>query len=342
MPGTGTRRLACLGEPAVQSVAVDNQTSLRSCVEAAIAETTARHLRIASIERHPARRPSSYPTERLSIRFDNGETLELFLKDFAARPADRSNLRQSWQREAMVYRDLLAGANLGTARCYGWMRDERSGRGRLLLEYVPAPSLQACGPQFVPLAAAWLAKLHAFVSRNPDRLAGAGYLVRHDEQFHWTQAQQAAQSLAGYDLSLASRVEQVLKRYERCVKVMAAQERTLVHGSYRPRHILLDPAGSRLCPIDWERAAIGSRYFDLAYLTPEMSPQELEHVVQAYCAASRQAGMNVPSEEEVTHSLNCFRLHLLMGRLREWPARPGRAFACEQIVARVESLARDV
>ncbi len=50
---------------------------------------------------------------------------------------------------------------------------------------------------------------------------------------------------------------------------MVAHPPTLIHGSFRPYHIIVSGESQlmRVCACDWERAAFGAPLYDLAYLT---------------------------------------------------------------------------
>src|SRR5205823_11542211 len=97
---------------------------------------------------------------------------------------------------------------------------------------------------------------------------GCDFLARHDADFFWSKARAALDAVSAVSPPLADRLGGALGRYGRCVEVMAGEPPTLVHGTYKPRHILVDPHARppRLCPVDWELAAVGSALYDLAFL----------------------------------------------------------------------------
>ena len=317
----------------------DKTQEFRQRLEDAIAAATGRHRRIVDLQRHPTNCSSSYQTERLAVALEDGERLELFAKDFAANHLQKSNLKSRWNRERLVYQKLLAGADLGTARYYGCIGDQTV-RGTLLLEHMEGSPLRDNEPHHWQLAATWLAALHAFFARRRDLLIDADFLGRHDEEFFWHQAERTVQSLVRENASHAARVQRVLRTYHLNVRLMVGQpELTLVHGSFKPNDILLDPARSRVCPIDWERAALGSRFFDLAHLTDLMSACQLDQFIATYGAAAKAAGLDVPPAREISHIIDCFHLHRLMDRLRKWPRKQDKSLTIDQLLERFEAIA---
>src|SRR5205807_1492305 len=79
---------------------------------------------------------ASYAAEVLTVRLDSGAAFRVFLKNFGLSARPKDGPRQRREREVRVYRELLAGAGLGTAGYYGSVLDEARGRLWLLLEYV--------------------------------------------------------------------------------------------------------------------------------------------------------------------------------------------------------------
>jgi hypothetical protein len=316
--------------------AILDQHSLEHRIEAAIAEATGQALRIVSMEQHVTTCSSSYQTERLLLLLADGRTIELFLKDFSASLLDKSNVDQRWRRERFVYQQVLAGAQLGTSDYYGFLADDaNSERGTLLLEYVGAARLRDCESQHWPTVAAWLAKLQARFNKHAGRLAAADLLVRHDEQFFRAPIDKAVGKVAACPTSMAADFQQLLKRYDDCVDVMCDQERTLVHGSFRAEDILFDPKSGRVCAVDWERAALGSQFFDLAYLTDAMSDDEQRKMLLTYCDAAAELQIELPPPAERERIFTCFQAYRLITRLRKLPKQSSDTSLAAALLARL-------
>src|SRR3954453_4381502 len=94
---------------------------------------------------------------------------------------------------------------------------------------------------------------------------------------------------------------------------MSGAGRPLVHGSYRPQNVLI--AGRRTCPVDWELAARGSPFYDLAYLVDGWDGAGLRELLDAYLAAAGEGGAAVPEDKELAAWLAPFGLHKLVASL---------------------------
>ena len=62
--------------------------------------------------------------------------------------------------------------------------------------------------------------------------------------------------------------------------VLTRESDTLVHGSYRPQNVLVAQACDppRICPTDWELAALGRSTYDLAFICDGFRPPRLDAV----------------------------------------------------------------
>jgi thiamine kinase-like enzyme len=141
--------------------------------------------------------------------------------------------------------------------------------------------------------------------------------VRHVASFFQPKADLALREVEQISVPLTRRLAHVLDCYDRLVEVLGNQPRTLVHGSYRPANILVDITAEpmRICPIDWEMAAIGSVLYDLAFLTEGFPPLVLDQFLEAYRQEAVAYGLDVPDREEIRHVVICFhyfmKIHLL-------------------------------
>lgn len=90
----------------------------------------------------------------------------------------------------------------------------------------------------------------------------------------------------------------------------------LIHGEAYASNILVDPddislddGGARVCPVDWEMAALGPGLVDLAALTSgDWSAEDTATIVDAYREVSPPG---VPADDdEFEFALTCARLHL--------------------------------
>jgi aminoglycoside phosphotransferase (APT) family kinase protein len=284
--------------------------ALRQCLERSLPQLAEKQSALVGISRASSSYSSYYSTEIIDVGLSTGEHLKFFLKDFGTYNKElREGLAEMRERELRVYRDLLTGAHLGTAAYYGSEWSESEGRFWILLEFVSGTPLRHLKTEDRVLAAAWLGRLHGYFARESERFLACSELVRHDERFFWSNAESAVGAVSLYSISLAARVEAVLRHYGEAVQVMVNEPSTFVHGCYTPTQILYDAERQRICPIDWEVAAIGSPLYDLAILSDGYEPPKLYQFFDAYTEAALENGISVVGREEMKRVVDCFRLH---------------------------------
>jgi hypothetical protein len=300
-----------------------DEGALRRCVEGIVAERQGPGRLVAAVGRSRSNHTSSYASDIVTVRLTGGEVFRLFLKDFGLSKQPKDDLGRQRDRELRVYRELLAGAGLGTARYLGTVWDELQGRFWLLLEFVGGTPLAYCEFEHWVEAAGWLGRLHGHFAGLAERLRASDFLVRHDADFFWSKARQALDAVAAVAPTLAGRMEKFLSGYDRCVAVMAGQPPTLTHGAYKPRHILMDNGAGpqRVCPVDWELAALGSGFYDLAFLAYGFEPPSLDRLLDAYRGEARTQGLSLPDRDGIRHVVDCFRLHRVLKALAGARAR---------------------
>lgn len=298
----------------------DDERLLRQLLERIVQE----HLGIAGtsilgVERKRFQFIGSYPCDTLLVRLDGGKVLELFLKDFGHSKKSKDEPGMRRERELSVYRDVLAGADLGTPRFYGSLWDDSASRYWLVLEYVDGVIVQDRSIEHGALAAAWLGRMHGYFARNPEPLRGCARLTRHDVAYFTSKAEQALHDTAQISPASAGRLEAVIREYEPVTALLAAQPATLVHGGYIPWHIVVDPGRDpvRVCPVDWELAALGGRLYDLAFFVDGAEPDTRAAMLDAYRASATASGVPVPEREDTESIVDWLRLH----RVFDWLSR---------------------
>ena len=67
----------------------------------------------------------------------------------------------------------------------------------------------------------------------------------------------------------ATSVRWLAERFGRVVERLVAMPRTVIHGEFFASNVMIDESGEhlRVCPVDWEMAAVGPGLADLAALT---------------------------------------------------------------------------
>jgi hypothetical protein len=300
-----------------------DDAALRRCLDDAFPERCGKSP-VAGFSRSRSEVSASYDSYVVTVRLATGGEWKLFLKDFGFSRLPKEGLDQRRERELGVYRGLLAEAELDTARYHGSVWDRSEGRFWLLLEFVDGLLLRDCELDYWVAAAGWLGRMQGWSAQHLDRLGGCDFLLRHDAGFFLAKAEQALRAVRQTSASLAARLGDLVSRYDRLVAVMISQPRTLVHGSYRPENVLVDGQVQppRVCPIDWELAAVGAPLYDLAFITDGFKPAELERLWGTYREQAGVWNLTVPDREEMRYVVDCFRLHKILKSLSEsWEKR---------------------
>jgi aminoglycoside phosphotransferase (APT) family kinase protein len=279
------------------------------------------------------------------LDLSDGRTLDVFLKDFdvGSHAADLALLRGA--RERYVYETVLTGRNLGTPRLHGVVWDEPAGHHWLLLEFVQGRTLRQSPIEDWIAAAGWLGRLHGAVAAQEAGLAEPGVLANYDETYFCDTAERALQAVGWRSGPLHQRLAAALDGYAAMIERFCAGRRTLVHGSYRPKNILIDTRAGpvRVCPIDWELAAIGPQFHDLACLANEVDRRPvIERFCEAYATSAGAAGLAVPEASEMLAKLDRLRLHRVLRSLArsvEW-AYPDSAVS--KLVAKAERVRHEL
>jgi thiamine kinase-like enzyme len=234
-------------------------------------------------------------------------------------------------REIETYRNLLNRLDLGTARCYGDVIKPEAGRYWLFLERVDGPLLWQLGGMRAWCAAArWLGRLHTRYQerwKTADALPGEG-LLQYDKHSFQQWMERAEEFLRRRRLSAEPRelrrFGRLASKYDRHVRKLAQQPRTLVHGEFYPSNLVMPQiAGKRrVCPIDWELCGLGPSALDLAALTSgEWSAEHRKQMIFAYRESMLVHDATPPSISEMLEAVADCQLHLcvqLLGWAAEW------------------------
>jgi aminoglycoside phosphotransferase (APT) family kinase protein len=292
---------------------------LHQCLARVVKDALGDGAAVAEVQRQRSKYSSFYGSDVLTVRLEDGGEFPVFLKDFGSYQRVKEGMEARRDREVAVYRDLLAPAGLGTARYFGSHWEEAQGRFWLFLEYVPGvPVAHSPFEQWVA-AAGWLGRKDAYFARRADTLEAFDGLIRHDAEYFLATARKALETSHQVSADFGRLLEPLVARYPRAVEAMVgSRPRTLVHGTYRPIQIVLDNRSEppRLCPVDWEKAGVGSCFFDLAFLADGFDPVRLAQLFGAYRAEAEREGLPVCGEEEMTYLVDCHRLH----RIFNWIA----------------------
>jgi aminoglycoside phosphotransferase (APT) family kinase protein len=291
---------------------------------------------VLALERRPYRYATSAPLEEVRVSMEDGTVVELILKDLSrerllrhARATKPDFLHQP-EREVETYRRILAYAGIG-ASCFAAVAEPDPPRHWLLLEKVPGVELWQVGEfSLWEEVARWLGGFHGRFASRVDELRQANpYLLEHSAPWYRSWCDRARRTLAGSTDRRAADLHGALGRYDEVIAPLAERPRTFLHGEFYPSNILVvrHDAQPRVCPIDWEMAAIGSGLIDLAALVGGWDPPERERLVTAYLAGLPD-GNGTPASEELDADLARCRLHLALqwlGWSPDWRPPPEHA-----------------
>ena len=296
-----------------------DEKTLRQYLADIISDTCGGNASIVRIDCKPSEYSSWYASDIVTVELSDGDQLRIFLKNFGCYKHRKDGMEQRRERELRVYKQLLAEANLGSAKYYGSVWDESRGRYWLLLEFVEGTVVRYCEFQYWLAAVEWLGRMHAYFARHVERLERGNFLQIHDADFFWRTADVALRAVNHISAPLGDRLVKVIKQYHGIVGLMASQPKTLVHGAYLPSQILVntDTEPLRICPLDWELAGIGSGLYDLAFFTDGFRPPQLDQLWDAYSNQAATHGVSVPDRDELRHRINCFRLHKVLNWLSQ-------------------------
>lgn len=313
---------------------------LRQALEQTLNGHVGRRRQIAALDRRASPYGSSFALEELDVHLSDGTRLELMFKNVSptallerARGAKPAFLYHP-MREIETYRTILARESLGTPTFHGAVVEPHLGRYWLFIEKAPGAPLWQVGDFDVwRRVARWLAELHARMEDHASVRANAqaAHVLRYDGDFYrgWLdraqavakQRSHAAGRKAGRDLA------RLLERYERIVDRLLELPTTFIHGELYASNIMVQEADPvRVCPVDWEMAAIGPGLIDLAALTSgQWSEEERRDLALAYASALPTGTGGRVEQDDFLNDLDCCRLHLAvqwLGWSADWTPPP--------------------
>jgi Ser/Thr protein kinase RdoA (MazF antagonist) len=326
---------------------------LRNALEHALGDHFEVKKRIAQLDRSPCVYGSSYALEELAVELDDGTKLDLMFKQLGESGLSERGRTAKPQflhdplREIEVYGSVLVQANLGTARFYGAAVDPARQRYWLFIESVPGVALWQIGEfEIWQEVARWAASLHDRFA--DDGTATGDHLLAYDADFYRLWIGRALEFADRWEARrpgvARETIERLARGYEEVVERLAALPATFIHGELYASNVLVADEGDapRVCPIDWEIAALGPGLVDLAALTMgKWNASERAALASAYREA-RGRPEQLPAPEEFDRTLDCARLHLAvqwLGWAPDWkPPRSQRHDWIEEAAALAENL----
>jgi hypothetical protein len=310
-----------MNQAADQRLSAVHTAELHDALERSLGE----HFRqpcVVRLTRRPFANTSSFAIEELEVALDNGTSLTMLFKDLS-----RAGLMAGAQdakprflynplREIETYRKILMPAGLGAAIYYGSVVQPEWDRYWLFLEKVRGIELYQEGDIAIwRQVAAWLAGLHLRFAGQAGRLLDEVPLLVYDRNYYrlWMgRAHDMVANLRGGADHAARALAKLASNCDPLIDRLLSLPITLLHGEFYASNVLVEKTelGLRICPVDWEMAALGPGLTDLAALIagkwPESSKAEM---AQAYFEAQTQSGSATLSWEEWLVALDCCRLH---------------------------------
>ena len=309
-----------------------NDDALREALQTTLSGHFGTPCHVTRLRCQPSMARSTFTLEELDVTLEDGTAIPLIFKDVhcGALVRDRQWAKPGFLcaplREIETYRKILAPARLGTATYYGAVIDAQMGRYWLFLERVHGVDLQQSGWTTWLQVAQWLADMHVRFTGATSRLSAEAPLLRYDAAYYRRWLRRARASLHSHVLASTARrdLDWLAPRHERAVEQLVALPATFIHGEFYASNVLIEQHADelRICPVDWELAAIGPGLIDLAALTAgDWTEQERETLAMAYYARLPQSGGWPPSPDVFLAALDCCRLHLAV----QWLGWSGRS-----------------
>ena len=310
----------------IQRESVVSDAELNRFVADALADQAKDCPRLIETERRLCDYHSSFALEEVTAHFEDGTVLPLIFKNLSpdclidqARQI-RPETSYDPAREVLLYRDLLAHVNLGTAKCYAAVADAEKRRYWLLLEKVAGSDLARTGDFAIWSATArWLAEAHVDLTAAALGQRIDQHLMHYDGScFHqWIDLAepilQQPQHAEGRAVA-PWEIKWLIQRCRTAVRLVVATSPTVIHGEFYPSNILIGEqnAAPRICPIDWETAGLGPVLLDLAALVAgNWTEAQKEELSSSYFAAN-EAGAPSAGISDQMAALRCCRLLLAM------------------------------
>jgi hypothetical protein len=247
---------------------------------------------------------STFPSEMITCRLDNGERLQLFCKYGTGHGHDAHGHRGGVGYEAEIYDRVLSATKLSVPHFHGSMTIGPGGETGLIIAH-----LQGClrlrdsrDLDHWEQAAAWSGRFHAEEeARSPD--PSLAFLIHYDADYYAGWARRTAENAAALDLKLPWLAD-LCSRAPAAFLELLESPQTVIHGEYYPKNLLIKDA--TIYPVDWESAAIACGQIDLATLTDRCDPEVVLRCDLAYHQARWPQG--VPSG--FTRALELARLYV--------------------------------
>ena len=287
---------------------------------------------------------SSYVMEELDLVLDDGRELQLIFKNLSRDGMLEGAIRTkpyflyNPMREIESYRSLFPAHQIGTAKFYGAHIEQATEQYWLFIERVPGTLLWQFGEDKVwRHVAAWLGKVHRGFAAEAQQSGRPelAHLNVYDEHYYWQWMSRARafveRTVCGDDNHRLCNIEYLADRFDQLVDRLMQMPVTVIHGEFYPSNVLVQvrPQPERVCPVDWETAAIGPGLMDLSALTSGSWTEEQRlRMAMNYYHANKPEGEQQQSAESFLVDLdfcNLFMAIQWLGWSPDWEPPPEHA-----------------
>jgi len=282
------------------------------------------------LDRIPNLYASTFPSEIVICKIENGKELKLFCKYAAGYSHNAHGHRGGVSYEASVYRYLLQPLGASVPVFYGMYVDEPADNIWLALEYldnsqrlseIPIPPTQ---PLIQVVRS--IGRMHAVCETSRSRSSGL-ILKSYDAEYYHGWAYRTRQ----FSCSLHQRypwLPTLCERFEQSLIPLLTSPPTLIHGECYPENVLVRDKDIYL--VDWESAAMGAGEIDLASITEAWPEATVQECALAYERARWPKGS--PADFLCRFDLARAYVQLRwLGDRPEWTSDPSVAVRFEQL-----------
>jgi hypothetical protein len=249
---------------------------------------------------------TSFPSEIVTCRVDDGTELRLFCKYAAGHSHSAYGHRGGVAYEAEVYRHLLQPSQASTPMFYGSHTDISTGATWLIIEHVDETFRVSHTPEpaaSMNVAARWIGQFHSMTKKHFLH-APMPVLNRYDPEYYLGWARRTSLFASHWHQRFPC-LTTLCERFEELVVLLKSAPPVLIHGEYYSSNILY--RNEIVYPVDWESAAMAAGEIDLAALTERWPPEIVRQCELEYQRARWPEGS--PADFERTLAVAKLYLH---------------------------------
>jgi len=244
---------------------------------------TTSHATVQILKRWTFRHGSTFPVEIVSCRMPDGQSLRVFCKYEAGRSHQGHGHRGGLGYEADVYEKILDPSRCSAPAFLGRHYDRPSGDTWLFLESLNGKSIanthRLNTRVTLPEVAGWIGRFHAAFALDARRFSN---IKRYDARYYRGFVNRVIEFSKGRRRRSPWLIA-ACRRGDEFISQLLSAEATIIHGEFYPGNILYK--ARRVCPVDWESAAVAPGELDLASLSEGWSPNLRASLERAYLAA---------------------------------------------------------